>query len=1393
MANRDLDFYSQFNSYDGCVKPGVRLPEINIESKYYKELGIDKNVSNFEFLQILCDKEAKKRGLSDKKEYQDRLKLELQTFDELGFVDYILLNWDILNFCHEKGIPVGKGRGSAPSSYVLYLLRVTDIDPIEHGLFFERFVSKSRAKKTVEDGVVFLEGSLLPDVDSDISYDRRKEVIDYIESRHKGKTSKILTLNTLSGKLCIKECGKIVGEMSESDVNDVSDLIPKLHGKVFALEKAYRHDEKFKDWVDKNERIFKIARKIEGLNKNTGVHPSGIAISFYPIDEILPTQKTSDGELISAYDMNDVAALTVKFDILGLRTLTVVDEVCKTLDIVANDIDVNDPFIYSNLQDLKTPQGLFQIEADTNYRVCRKVKPKNLEQLSAVIALGRPGSLMFTDDYADYVNNGILKEGTGVKALDDVFSKTANVCLFQESLMQAVVAVGFTPEEAEQLRRCVTGDTRFFSKTRGWIKIDTLLKEGFKNDLFLLMNQWGEQYWKPIRDIWSNGKKQIRYVECKNGLSIKASMHHQFLTNNGWKARMRLNLEDSIVTCANYQTQFGKKTISDHLAIILAGMMTEGYYVYDAATFTNYDKEIYDLFLHSVSSEYKENDFTQRPCGKVIALKKKINEDLTKYMNRGKSAHKSIPEIIFRQDKETVKKFISFSFACEATMTEEELSLTSKSRELINGLQLILLQFGIRTTCSIKNDKEYGEYHVVNISPAGNGKYLQIFKDNFFEYIQDYKKAKLNKYLETQKTRQLSGPSGDSVPTSIVKQFMDQYPFVAHELGCASGRFYGGTSSEISFPVFKKMCEHVKDKNWNNFSKGNVIYSKVKSLDKDIREIEVFDFSIDEETPFIVANGMVIHNCVGKKKIKEMPAWKEKIAKKVKENNLDSKASDLLWKICEESANYSFNKCLSLDTTVETENGSKMLFEVKTKDLIRAFDVDKKQDFFVEVLDVIHGTAELYEVELEDGRKIKASLKHKFLCEDLVMRSLSEILEKNLPAFRVGRIKFIKKIGVQPTIDLEVAHKDHNFYAEGIIVSNSHSAAYATLSATTTYLKFKYPQQFFLALLKLAKYEPDIHGEINKISKELVYFDIELLSPDLIKSELDFSIEGKDIRFGLNAIKGVSDKTLENLNKFRETGKLNKYDVFLTAKQSGINIGLLSTLIQAGTLSSCQTRRSRMVLEAQTFNILTDKEKKIAYDFGEKYDFDVLKCVHDLAFVQNYKPEKGGSFMNEKRKATFSKKYSEYKKIYEQNRDKEDFANWYFESKLLGYNPSINIKQLFSGGSEELVDMLEFGSMEENEHVKIAGTVEDVRKGKTKKTGNTYYKIRVRDEYGSVDGLFMDAGKYHRLTEYTENGNKIPEKDDIVIISGRKGEDCVWLDGIKIEDQHIFMKLSDVK
>ncbi len=872
-----MSFVDQFSQYDECAPPGVLLPNIQIEPKYYEELGISSDSDNLTFLKHLCWQNMKSKGFSKNDTvYLERLKMEIDILDELGFIDYILLNWDILNFCKESGIPTGPGRGSAAGSLVLYFLGVTKVDPIKYDLFFERFVSKSRAKKIIgKDGTVYLDGSLLADVDNDIAYDRRAEVISYIKQKFAGRTCKILNLVTLSSKLCIKEVGKLVGLQSEEEMNIVSDQIPVLFGRPSKIQEATEESEKFQSWISKFPEVNKIARKLEGLIKNTGVHASGIAISHHKLTDICPIQKTKEGDLVSCYDMNWIAELTVKFDILGLKTLTILNDTKQILEdsgtkVDFDSIDLTDEFIYTNLKELRHRggQGLFQIEADTNFEVCCAVKPNNLEQISAVVAIARPGALNFKDQYASYVRTGDSE--LVHPHFSDVLDYTGGIPLYQEQLMKMAVKVGFSLDEAEQLRRIV-----------------------------------------------------------------------------------------------------------------------------------------------------------------------------------------------------------------------------------------------------------------------------------------------------------------------------------------------------------------------------------------------------------------------GKKKVDQMPVWREKIAKKVEENRLTNawlghdgmEIADVLWQVAEDSANYSFNK--------------------------------------------------------------------------------------------------------------------------------SHSISYAILAAWTTYMKFKYPQEFFIALLRMAKNEADPFDQISKISAELEDYNIKLLPPDLVKSKEDFSLEGSNIRYGLNAIKGVSEKSLEGIMAYnrgmKENGgseKLNKFEIFEAAKQSKINIGLFSALIQAGTLDSLKgnNSRARLVLEAQSYNLLTDREKRIAKILASEMGDDILKIIND-AQTGTVKGDDGKDFIKESRFKTFLAKYKPYKNIYDQNESNgnDGFADWFYEKQLLGYSYSKKLQEVLDKSDRGHISRIkQLKDIDDNQQVKIIGTVKSILK-RSSRNGNQYYFIILGDDTGEAKTMFF---KYE---QYLGRGNSLPEKGSIVILTGAKSDSTIFVNDMKLLDNKVYMKLSDLK
>jgi DNA polymerase-3 subunit alpha len=543
-AIRDMsNLIKNFKKYDLDIK-GVRLPSFNISLEEKERVGVDKDCSNFDFLKALCAdklKEIKKQVSPEEfKEYQARARKEIKILEELSFIDYILLVWDVIRFCKKEGIATGMGRGSAAGSLILYLIGVTKIDSLKYDLYFERFVSKVRAKKQVVNGVTYLDGSLMADIDLDICYYDRSKVLKYLEQKFKGKTSKILTLNTLSGKLVMKECGKIVAGKDEGEVNKVSDMIPKKYGTVKDIYESYEEVEDFRNWCDENYTVFKIACKLRGLIKNKSVHPSAILLSYDDLEDTCPTELDSSKEsIVSSYDANWVSMFTVKLDVLGLRGVSVVQQTINNIEkdfgkkfrqeqIVEEFCNFDKTWVH--LQEMNSRHGLFQIEADTAFKVCKKVKPESLEELSAVLALARPGAIDFTEQYADVKKSN--SSHTIHPFFDKLLSKTNGVALYQEQLMKMANEIGFSLDDAELLRRIV--GKKKVNEVKKWQK--KVRKLVNKSDELKVKNEEGqdagEVFWKILEDSANysfNKSHSISYAAlCAVTVFLKFNYPKQF-------------------------------------------------------------------------------------------------------------------------------------------------------------------------------------------------------------------------------------------------------------------------------------------------------------------------------------------------------------------------------------------------------------------------------------------------------------------------------------------------------------------------------------------------------------------------------------------------------------------------------------------------------------------------------------------------------------------------------------------------------------------------------------------------------------------------------------------------------------------------------------------------
>jgi DNA polymerase-3 subunit alpha len=832
----------KFENYELGIH-GVRLPEIEIPQKDHKA-----------YLEELCYKGLETKIQSGKipserrDEYVARIKREIDVISRGGFVDYVLLVWDIIRYCDEQGIPKGAARGSSAGSLVLHLTSVTEVDPIEHELYFERFLNEARLKKIEVGGITYVDGGLLPDVDMDFSHSGREQIVNYLLNKYAGKSCKLSTFSTLQGKILIKECGKIVAGLKEDQVNEVSSMIPTVFGKVKGLDEAREDSKDFNKFCQQYPEVYQIAKKLAGLIKNKSSHASGYLVSYYALEKYLPLELGSSGEVVSAYDMHDAQKVAIKVDLLGLQDVTLIANVCKSAGIDIKDVDYNAPEIYDSLQNLTTPYGLFQIGADTNFKVLKKVKPRNLTELAAVVSLARPGALAYVDQFAKFVETG---EAQSVHPFfDEVLKETGQIPIYQEQAMRMVSSIGFTLSDAETVRRIV-----------------------------------------------------------------------------------------------------------------------------------------------------------------------------------------------------------------------------------------------------------------------------------------------------------------------------------------------------------------------------------------------------------------------GKKKIKEMAEWEGKVKDKVKEKGLDPKISEVLWKVLDDSKSYSFNK--------------------------------------------------------------------------------------------------------------------------------SHAISYSLLAAYSLYLKQNYPTKFFIESLKLTRAKQDPVGEVSLIQQELMYYGIKLLPPDIVKSDLDFKEEDGNIRFGLSAIKGVSEKTFEKLKTFISSDKTNKFEIFQAAKNAKLNIGVFCALIQAGAMGSINDDRTRMVFEAQVFNLLTEKEKAWVMENGETWKYDLFGM---LKGHQTCLDAKGKPVFKETRIETLRTKSENYRQIYNQNRKHKELSDYIYEKILAGYSYSHKLSKILKEHTpHELQDIIWTKSLFDGERATIAGIVKLTEK-RTSKNKKKYCKITLEDEGATSEFLIFDPN----FSSFEEK-DLIPKEGEVVIVNIKKWNDASIIEKIDIVSNKVYMKLADLK
>ncbi|MEM8504480.1 MAG: DNA polymerase III subunit alpha [Cyanobacteria bacterium P01_D01_bin.1] len=446
------DKVEDYNILGNPQIPNFPIPEGHTKESYMEKVAWDGLLERMNF--------TSREELT--KEYRDRMVYEVEMMHQMGFATYFLVVWDYIKFARDNNISVGPGRGSAAGSLVAYAMGITNIDPVHHGLLFERFLNPERKS--------------MPDVDTDFCIEKREEVIDYVTEKYgTDHVAQIITFNRMTSKAVLKDVARVL-DIPYNESDKLAKLIPVSRGKPTKLNVMISEktpDATFKEKYDSGELIpgtnvtfqrwIDTAITIEGTNKTFGMHAAGVVISEHPLDTIVPLQRNNDGSVITQYYMEDVEAIgLLKMDFLGLRNLTMIQKAVNHIESRHNieiDLDalpLDDPKTYELLAGGELA-GVFQLESSGMRQIVKELKPSGLEDISSVLALYRPGPLDagLIPKFIDR-KHGREKIDYAHKILEPILKETYGIMVYQEQIMKiAQDLAGYSLGRADLLRRAM--------------------------------------------------------------------------------------------------------------------------------------------------------------------------------------------------------------------------------------------------------------------------------------------------------------------------------------------------------------------------------------------------------------------------------------------------------------------------------------------------------------------------------------------------------------------------------------------------------------------------------------------------------------------------------------------------------------------------------------------------------------------------------------------------------------------------------------------------------------------------------------------------------------------------------------------------------------------------
>jgi DNA-directed DNA polymerase III PolC len=853
----------------------------------------------------------------------ERLAYELKVIGDMGFSSYFLIVWDLMRHARDSGIRVGPGRGSAAGCAVAYTLRITDIDPIEYDLLFERFLNPSRIS--------------MPDIDMDFDSRFRDEMIRYAAERYgRDHVAQIVTFSTIKARAAVRDAARVLGYPYAVGDKVAKAMPPLVMGRDTPLYACMEEHPKFVDGykmaadlremyaTDPDARqVIDVAKGLEGLRRQDGIHAAAVVITKEKLTEYLPIQRKpeagSDPELapvVTQYEMHGVEELgLLKMDFLGLRNL---DAITDTVEMLRRTQGIELDIDAVPLDDDKTLQllrdgdsiGVFQLEGGPMRALMRSLAPTSFEDVAALVALYRPGPMAANmhNDYADRKNGRKPIEYLHADA-EEVLGDTYGLMIYQESMMRiAQRFAGYSLAEADNLRKaCLPAGSPMLTKARGYVPIEKVMGLSDRRvqtiDTMSATTRFGE-----VDEVWSVGPKVVHRLTTSTGYTIEATDNHPFLVEDEWRELRELRPGDLVAVAARTSTNGGSR-ISDAEIDLAALLISEGHTPdlhgrSGSAHFSNTDPELLEAFRAAYESHFGLPHVRESSNGGVTVLRLLKAEllALEPILGRlGLSGDKLIPTCVLNAPLRKVERFLGLYFCADGWADRSGVHYASKSLAVVQGLKRLLLRCGITSNINHRAIDGYGVHHTLSIADKGHAK-------DFARLVQAHltavKAAKVDRWLLEWGDARSATNIG--IPGSFLATELQRRSHVTgrskRALGVDSGAYTRCRvlhRQTLDGLLYSERLEDLRT--------GDLVWDTVVSIEE-VGVKECFDFRMaDPDRPYALVDDVLVHNC-GKKSRELIIKERAKFTESCEATGYGAALGEAWFDIIEPFADYAFNK-----------------------------------------------------------------------------------------------------------------------------------------------------------------------------------------------------------------------------------------------------------------------------------------------------------------------------------------------------------------------------------------------------------------------------------------------------------------------------------------------------